>query len=171
LVCYSECEQLQTNANGLSQITEKVTLSINKKVMSKYCYFLLFTFYIFSSCHSTQGLEKATDNVIIFGSGGGFTGQVNEYMLDAKGSLKIKERNKSEMTSLPSLKPSLVKKLFKQLRVIQFDTISFKHPGNMYCFIKTSKSGVLHEVIWGDPRYPVSAEIKQFYELLISTTK
>jgi hypothetical protein len=128
--------------------------------------------YIFSaSCQPSQNLEKASDKVIVFGNGGGFSGQEKEYYLDFNGSLKMKESFKSETTQLTSLKRSRVKKLFKQLDVIQLDTINVKHPGNMYFFIRYKYSGKVHEVVWGDPQYPVLPEIKQFYESLISATK
>jgi hypothetical protein len=139
--------------------------------MRKYFTLFLFALFLAASCQSTQQLDKNADKVIIFGSGGGFAGQENEYVLGNDGSLKMKEKLKSEMKQLPSLKRCRVKKLFKQPGVIQFETIDFKHPGNIYYFIRYKYSGGFHEVVWGDPKHPVPPEIKQFYESLISVTK
>lgn len=141
--------------------------------MKKYLHLslILLACFLSASCQSTQQLEKDADKVIIFGSGGGFAGQENEYILGNDGSLKMKEKFKSEMTEISSLKRCRVKKLFKQPGVIQFETIDFKHPGNIYYFIRYKYSGGFHEVVWGDTKHPVPPEIKQFYESLISATK
>lgn len=141
--------------------------------MKKYIYLviLLFVLFLAASCQSSRNLEKTSDNVILFGNGGGFAGLEEEYILDDKGSLKLKKSFKSETTDLPSIKHARVKKLFKQLNVIRFDTISHKHPGNVYYFIRHKNAGNIHEVVWGDIAYPVPPEIRQFYESLISATK
>ena len=132
---------------------------------------LLFSAIILSaSCSSTQNMDKTSEKAIIFGNGGGFTGQVVEYVLDGNGTFLKNDKLKSEITVLPTLKPSQTKKLFKQLQTMQFDTIKFNHPGNMYYFMRYSQSDKTHEVVWGDPNYTLPGEVQQFYQLLISKT-
>jgi hypothetical protein len=116
-------------------------------------------------------MDKTSEKAIVFGNGGGFTGQVVEYVLDGNGTFLKNDKLKSEITVLPTLKPSQTKKLFKQLQTMQFDTINFNHPGNMYYFLRYSQSDKTHEVVWGDPNYTLPGEVQQFYQLLISKTK
>jgi hypothetical protein len=132
---------------------------------------ILFSFFLTASCQSTRESDKSTGKGISFGSGGGFTGQETEYLLNSDGTLQKKGRFDPEAIVLPAIKRSRAKKLFKQTDVIAFEKISFNHPGNMYYFIRYKISGNIHEVVWGDAAYPVPPEIRQFYESLISTTK
>lgn len=139
--------------------------------MKNFIYFLFSFVIILSSCNSTKNLNSTSEKVIVFGNGGGFTGQVTEYVLDENGTFMKNDKLKSEVEILPSLKKSAIKKLFKELQSIQFDTINFKHPGNTYYFIRSANSATSHEVVWGEPDNLPPTEILQFYDLLISKTK
>jgi hypothetical protein len=139
--------------------------------MKYFVYFLFSIALIFSSCNSTKNLDKASEKVILFGNGGGFTGQVIEYVLDENGTFMKNDKLKSEVTILRNLKKSEIRKIFKELEIMKFDTVNFNHPGNTYYFIKSSSSGTSHEVVWGEPNNLPPARIIQFYDLLISKTK
>jgi hypothetical protein len=137
-------------------------------------YFPIFLFSLvtfFSSCSSTKNLESGLEKAILFGNGGGFTGQVIEYVLDEHGTFMRNDKLTSEVTILTSLKKSEIKKLFKELDAMHFDTINFKHPGNTYYFIKSTNSTGTHEVVWGNPDNMPPAEVLQLYDLLLSKTK
>ena len=136
---------------------------------STYLFFLIII--IITSCHSTQNLDKTSENVILFGNGGGFSGQVVEYVLDEKGTFMKNDKLKKEVTVIPSLKKSETKKLFKEMQTLRLDTIHFQHPGNTYYFIRSNSSETSFEVVWGDPNNLPPPEIIQFYDLLISITK
>jgi hypothetical protein len=140
-------------------------------MMRKFIIFLSVIVIVLSSCHSTKKLDSTTEKAILFGNGGGFTGQEIEYVLDENGTFMKHDRLKSEVTILPSLKKSEIKKLFHELEAMQFDTINFKHPGNTYYFIKVNENEISHEVVWGEHNNLPSATIIQFYDLLISKTK
>ena len=122
------------------------------------------------SCRTTKNADKIAEKSIGFGSGGGFTGQVIEYVIDGNGIFLKNDKLKSEISVLPNLKPSETRKLFKQLQTMQFDTIHFNHPGNMYYYIRLTESNNTHEVIWGDPNHSPPGKVLQFYQLLISKT-
>jgi len=124
-----------------------------------------------SSCHSTKNLSDTPETVLLFGNGGGFTGQVIEYVLDENGIFMKNDKLKSEVTLLRSLKKSEIKKIFKEIESIQFDTINFNHPGNAYYFIRTNKSGTTHEVVWGEVDNLPPPEIIQLYDMLLSKSK
>jgi hypothetical protein len=132
--------------------------------------FLAITFIIFS-CHTTKNIDNSKSKVLLFGNGGGFTGQETEYVLDENGTFMKNDRLKSEVTILPTLKKSEIKVLFKELDRIRFDTIHFNHPGNTYYFITVTQNDNSHEVVWGEHDNLPPASILQFYDLLISKTK
>jgi len=139
--------------------------------MKNFIYFIFSFVIILSSCNSTKNLNSTSEKVIVFGNGGGFTGQVIEYVLDENGTFMRNDKLNSEVTVLTSLKKSEIKKLFKELESIQFDTINFKHPGNTYYFIRNNTSKTSHEIVWGEPDNLPPTGILQFYDLLISKTK
>ena len=134
-------------------------------------YFFISTLFIFTSCHSTKNMGGTSEKVIVFGNGGGFTGQVTEFVLDEKGTFMKNDKLTSEVTILPSLKKAETKKLFKDLETMHFDTINFKHPGNTYYFIRSNNSNASHEVVWGEADNLPPTAILQFYDALLSKTK
>lgn len=131
-------------------------------------YFLFSIIIFLSSCHSAKNLNITSERAIIFGNGGGFAGQVIEYVLDENGTFLKNDKLKSEVTVLPTLKKSEIKKIFSELEAMQFDTINFKHPGNTYYFIRSSNSGATHEVVWGEPDNLPPTQVLQCYDLLLS---
>lgn len=139
-------------------------------MLKKFLIFIFALTIIISSCHSTKNLDTSP-LVILFGNGGGFTGQEIEYVLDENGTFMKNDRLKSEVTILPSLKKSELKKLFKEIKSLQLDTIHFNHPGNTYYFIKLNKNENTHEVVWGQHNSLPPAQVIQLYDLLISKTK
>jgi len=134
-------------------------------------YFLFSIILLLGSCQSAKNLGGSSEKAIIFGNGGGFAGQITEYVLDENGTFLKNDKLKSEVTVLPSLKKAEIKKIFKELEKMQFDTIQFRHPGNTYYFIKSSNSGSTHEVVWGEPDNLPPNQILQFYDLLLSKIK
>jgi hypothetical protein len=137
-------------------------------------FFLNFLFsitIILSSCHSSKNFGNSSEKAIIFGNGGGFTGQVTEYVLDENGTFLKNDKLKSEVTVLPALKKSEIRKIFNELETMHFDTINFKHPGNTYYFIRSSNSGTSYEVVWGEPDNLPPTQVLQFYDLLLSKIK
>lgn len=134
-------------------------------------YFIFSIGLIVSSCSSTKDVNTSPEIVLIFGNGGGFTGQLVEYVLDDKGTFLMNDKLKEEVTILRTLKKSEIKKIFEEFRSLQFDSINFNHPGNSFYFIKSNKSGSTHEVVWGEADNLPPTQIIQFYDLLISKAR
>ncbi|HEY9115505.1 MAG TPA: hypothetical protein VIN10_12470 [Bacteroidales bacterium] len=139
--------------------------------MKNFISFLFAVAFLLTSCHSSKNLNSTSEKVILFGNGGGFTGQVIEYILDENGTFMKNDKLKSELTIMSTLKKSEIRKLFKELESIQFDTINFKHPGNTYYFIRSNTDNTSHEVVWGEPDNLPPTGVIQLYDLLISKTK
>jgi len=120
-------------------------------------------------CGPQGVLYEYKDTQIVFGSGGGFTGHVNEYHLDARGNLSIFEGLTATKSNLGKIKKSDLKKIYNTLSEMNLSKIKINQPGNMYYFIKEVDSSATYEVVWGNHDYDTPKEIQGFYDLLISS--
>lgn len=130
---------------------------------------LIFLGALITSCGTQGVLHEYRNTKIIFGSGGGFTGQVNEYHLDAQGNLKMTESLSGTETKLGKVKKGDLKRIFNALSEANLSEIDFHHPGNMSYFIREVDKTTTHEVIWGNPDLQVPEEVQKLYNLLVST--
>jgi len=137
--------------------------------MKHYIIILLLILGLTSACGTQGVLYEYRDTTIEFGSGGGFTGQVTEYYLDATGNLKKIESLSATETNLGKIKKSNLKKIYKSLSELNFAKTDFDHPGNMYYFIREVNASSVNEVVWGSTDNQVPKEIQIFYDLLISS--
>jgi len=129
---------------------------------------IIFCGFVSVGCSTQNVLKEYKDKEIIFGSGGGFTGQVNEYHLDAKGNLKKIVSLSGNESNLESVKKSDLKKIFNSISETDLCNTDFNHPGNIYYFIREIGINDTCEVIWGDPAQKVPEGIGELYNLLMS---
>lgn len=135
----------------------------------KYLIFTSFLLTIFlMGCSSQNQLSQYEGTEIVFGNGGGVSGQVTEFTLNTAGQIVLKERIGSQIKSVADLKKSTTKKIYSQLSDINFSNINFNHPGNLYYFIREVKGDKTHEIVWGSPSQQVPSSIKEFYDYLMS---
>lgn len=106
---------------------------------------------LFFSCSKkfTSPLE-ATGPQISFGSGGGFSGQVNEFVLLSNGQLFEKVAFKEEFVKLPKVKKAQVDQIFETYQTLNFSELSVREPGNMYSFISFKEDKEEHRLVWGN---------------------
>ncbi len=123
---------------------------------------------ITASCTSQKVLTQYAGTEIVFGNGGGFTGQVNEYTLSTDGSITLVKSLEGDTVVINTVSKKTAGKIFTLFSESGLDTLDFKYPGNRYYFIKERKDGIKHEVIWGDPNHPVPSQIENLYTLLIT---
>lgn len=121
------------------------------------------------SCGPQGVLYDYQSTRIVFGSGGGFTGNVTEYTLDANGNLKMAESLTGNESNLGKIKKSSLKKIYKALSELNLSGINSNQPGNMYYFIKEVGATDTNEVIWGNPDHETPEGVQEFYNLLISS--
>ena len=121
------------------------------------------------ACGPQGVLYEYQNTQITFGSGGGFTGQVTEYNLDARGNLKMIDGLAGSETNIGKVKKADLRQIYKTLSEINLSKMNIDQPGNMYYFIKEVDSSSTHEVIWGNPDYNTPVEIQEFYDMLISS--
>lgn len=133
---------------------------------------ILLSFFILimitSSCASQKILTQYTGTTIVFGDGGGFTGQINEYTLSTDGKITVVKSLEGDTVILSTISKKAAGEIFTKLSVSGLDTLDFKRPGNKYYFIREMSEGIKHEVVWGDPEYAVPQQVENLYTLLLS---
>ncbi len=122
------------------------------------------------SCSSTKKLKEFSENKLIFGSGGGFTGQSIEYALDYDGIIEKTSNRTSETIQIDSVPPEKSKELYKQFLAFNLDTLTYASPGNMSYFVGYKNDSIKKKIIWGGIGEPPT-EAKLIYNSLIQLLK
>lgn len=107
------------------------------------------------------------DAQLVFGKGGGITGQVVQHTLFENGVL-FKGQGLVGMTheKCGKIAKNETTQLFKNYKTLGLSDIEFDHPGDRYYFIEWKKGGEKHRITWGHPNETVDKNVKLFYSLL-----
>lgn len=126
---------------------------------------------VLSGCKILAYKKYAESLSVNFGSGGGFTGAVDEYILNGTGALKsIKPFGKDTLT-LKTLSKKDTKIIFKMLESKAISTIQLDAPGNMTNFMTFSKAGkIVRKYQWAQGA-SVPKEINDLFILLNKHTQ
>ena len=131
---------------------------------------VLGVLFIVSCLPVKHTLDTLPDEQLYFGSGGGFTGAVKEYLLLRNGQvflfdIGINKQDTFELEGLPRLD---ARDLFKRLDTLRLHTYDFVYPGNMRYYIRQTDEQTDHTIQWGDPRWEVRADVVRFYQDLVA---
>jgi len=108
---------------------------------------------------------------ISFGSGGGFTGAYNEFILNGKGNLSSIKAFTSDTSLIKKIDNKTLKKIFKALESKAIKNTTLNQSGNMNSFIKFySNNKLIHSYQWADGAIPPQ-EIKDLYQTLNTLTQ
>jgi hypothetical protein len=137
---------------------------------------LLFSVFIILSLSLTFGCQKKTipmdkmpDSQIIFGNGGGFTGEIKEYHLLNDGRIVYKGLSDTIYNVVSRIGKSKATACFEDCKKMKLNTMKFSEPGNRYYFIAVKEAGQPeNRIVWGDNEQPVLDEIKKIYKTLMS---
>jgi hypothetical protein len=121
-----------------------------------------------SSCAKQTNPLTYTKNQLIFGSGGGFANQVNEYRLLENKHLFFRQNNDSTFKDLGKQKAKTVKKLFETSEMLFQETSGFNEPGNMYYFVRLQKDQQTQSVVWGRPNTKVPENARELHKQLMN---
>lgn len=122
----------------------------------------------FMSCATQRyNADEIPKHQIIYGNGGGFSGQVNTFILLANGQRFISNHLTSENKEHTSIKKSKAKEFFKAIEKLQLEDIKLDNPGNTYKFIAIQTDSSIHKVTWGDSKVTVPEGVKTIYKELI----
>jgi hypothetical protein len=119
-----------------------------------------------SACHSTKfTADKLPERQVVFGTGGGFTGETNAQILLENGQIFRKSSLfKGPPIELKGIKKRKAKAFFKATEALDLASFEFEHPGNIYQFLELrGDSASVVRVAWGDEKYPVNQKIKDLY--------
>lgn len=129
--------------------------------------FIIIILSVFTMSCTTQKLAKnSLPNFIEikFGSGGGFTGMTNEYVLQQDG--QVYKRISNKLSLINRIQNSELENIEKKLVEMNFESIQLNEKGNMTYFIEVHTSTYTHRITWSDNTQNDST--KQFYKSLIT---
>ena len=131
-----------------------------------YSIFLLIFLLVFSFCKTQE--YTPTDypkGQIIFGSGGGITGAVNEIFIFDNGKVFSKNGLDTNYVALKTLKSQVAEEIFSNVEFLNLKEINVNKPGNRYNFIRIKDKDVDHQIVWSG-KDAVSKEVTKFYAIL-----
>ena len=134
--------------------------------------FLIFiTFLAFMSCKSTEkpfSPENTKSEFIIFGTGGGFTGQVSKYYFTKEGFLYANSGEEIKLIGKSS--KTLATQIFSNYSTLGLGKLVLNAPGNKYFFIESHIQGNLNSLKWG--KEPLSnPDIETYFAILMNAVK
>jgi len=112
--------------------------------------------------------KNAGKRILFVGSGGGVTGAVNEYRIDIEGSVYEKKSLGENATRKKGLKIEQLQKINQQFDALNFDSLKYNNPGNLYYFIGYELNGKKHQITWGGTEDEVSEKVKAYYDFVIN---
>lgn len=129
-------------------------------------------FVIIYSCKSQQyTIDDLPETQLIFGSGGGISGEVTTYTLLENGQLFYNNSLTKENTEIKSLTKKEATSCFQKMEGLQLSQMNFDHPGNLYYFLEEVNGDEKNRVTWGSTDHDISEECKTFYKELRTTIK
>ncbi|GAB3511983.1 hypothetical protein GCM10027442_22490 [Emticicia fontis] len=123
---------------------------------------------ILSSCAKPINPLTYTKSQLIFGSGGGFANQVNEYRILENKHLLFRKNNDSTFKDLGKQNSKTVKKLFETSEMLFQEVSDSNEPGNMYYFVRLQKNNQTQSVVWGKPNTQAPEKAKELHKQLMS---
>lgn len=131
-----------------------------------YSIFLFMFLLGFSFCKVNQYTPiDYPKGQIIFGSGGGITGAVNETFIFDNGKIFSKNGLDTNYVAIKTLKSQVVEQVFKNVEFLNLKEIKVNKPSNMYNFIRIKDKDVDHQIVWSG-RYDLPKEVTKFYSIL-----
>ncbi|MEO6039220.1 MAG: hypothetical protein ABIQ93_12475 [Saprospiraceae bacterium] len=132
---------------------------------------LLATAMLFWFCKQPKySVGKFPDKQLRWGSGGGFVGRENTFILLENGQI-FKSEGKDKMTELDKTKAGKAKKLFEHAKALDLAKRNFEHPSNLYSFLEYQEGDMVQRITWGDPKYPVDARVNDLFTQLNAQVK
>ena len=108
------------------------------------------------------------DPMITFGSGGGFTGQVNSFYLTSNGSLYAS--SSEGYTLMGKADKKIANQIFTNYEALGLKDLSLDEPGNKYYFIEYQSKNINKNLKWGIK--PIdNNNLAIYYNILLDLTK
>jgi len=129
---------------------------------------LLFLFVACSTSRYTNPTEYPNAR-INFGTGGGFSGMVTEYVLLDNGQLLKKLPQVDSFEMVISIDKNQTTQVFENYKFLNIGSLAYNQPGNMYSFLQFHHTDKEHKIVWDNNQYPDQyPNLKIFYKNLNS---
>lgn len=86
---------------------------------------------------------------VVFGSGGGITGAITEYLLCENGQVFFRNSLNHQWEKRPHAKKQEVKGLLFRLSQLDWQTLALNAPGNMYYYVEYRNGDTVNRLTWG----------------------
>ncbi len=133
--------------------------------------FLIFFINIMTSCNTSKPVfdpDTTKKDYLVFGNGGGFTGQVTKYFLTKDGNIYLKNGDSTEEAG--NISKSVSAQIFANYTMLKLDEVSLNEPGNKYYFIQLSSKKGKYALKWGKATLE-NSNIETYYKVLMNTVK
>jgi hypothetical protein len=129
----------------------------------------IFTLLLVGGCSKKVTMEKIPTTHITFGSGGGFTNLVTEYILLEDGKIVKKAKEAERYDIITRISKDKATQCYSGAKVLHLDSLQFNEPGNMYYFVTIKKEdNTENRIVWGSTDTPAPIGVKNFHKLLLS---
>lgn len=125
---------------------------------------LIILTLLLNSCMTGKQITNTGVKQVHFGSGGGFTGIENIYVLDKDGSIKDKDQN-----VVNELRKKEVLSIFENAKELADSKLN--QPENMYSFITIISESDTNRLVWGQETSKVSPNILTLHGNLMNKIK
>ena len=139
------------------------------KKLSPFGIILSMTVCCFFSCKTTTYTsDNLPEKQLYFGSGGGFTGLVNEYLLLENGQM-FKVPSPGIYEDMDKVKRKKAEAIYQDYKALGFEDLIFNQPGNMYYFIRMVDGETENYISWSDQRPLPEVKMMELYDSLVQT--
>jgi len=147
-------------------------ISISMKELFPYVIPFLGALTLFFSCRSGKSQPDTYEKrQLIFGTGGGYMGTMEEFVLLDNGQLYVQNSLTKEFSEIGKVSRKLCREFFKQADTLEVATTRFSNPGNKYFFLEVKDGNVQNRVTWGAQDAPIGEEFRQLYRSLMERTR
>jgi hypothetical protein len=108
-----------------------------------------------------------SEQVLVFGHGGGFTGAINSCFLMDNGQLFYHKSLDDSWEEMNKHKKKEAQKMFDRYTELGLTDMELNVPGNLYYFIEMRHGNSSpHRITWGDEDYKLSPSLLEYYQQL-----
>ena len=123
---------------------------------------------LFFSCRSGKNSPDSYEKKqLIFGSGGGFMGTNEQFVLLDNGRLYSQDILTKEYKEMGKVPKKMCKTLFQRADTLEIESTRFMNPGNKYFYLEVKNPSNQNRVTWGDSNAPIDDEYRIFYRKLM----
>ena len=108
--------------------------------------------------------------IISFGTGGGFSGKVNQYTLLSNGQLFKGTNYEGNVTVMDKIDSDQCDQIFSNYSLLGLNKLKIDNPGNMYFFVKMKEGTEENKLVWGGTDVEAPDALKLYHKILMALT-